>query len=176
MNADFYTISCPKDVINKTGELGAATQKTIHAYEAVDDLTANIIVSPSVANCNYVKLTITGKDRYYFVVSRETMTGDRCMLTLEEDVLMTWKDVVMTTPAIIRRSNIGSSKDFTSDIPLLSFSRISEESDAAFEYGDNSDLCFVIVSASQSATAAEDGGGVIQDFAGHSGGGGGVHW
>ena len=175
MTAYFYTISCPKDVIDKSSELGAGTSKTIQPYEALDDLTGTIIVSPSVANSNYVRLSVSGKTRYYFVTGREELTGDRCILHLEEDVLMTWKDVIMTTPAIIRRSNVGSSKDFASDIPLLSFSRISEESDASFEYGDNSNLCFVLVSASQSSSAA-DSGGVIGDFQGHAGGGNGGSW
>lgn len=177
MNAVFYNISCPYDVLDKTNSLGTGSQATLQPYEPIDDLSGHIIVSSDYINNNYVKLSMTGKDRYFFVTSREPMTGQRFRLNLEEDVLMTWKDDIKSTPGIIGRSNVGSSKDFRSDIPLFAFSRMSEDAGPSFEYGTADHLSMVLVSASQSWDLSfEDSGGLIGDYQGHAGGGASGGW
>lgn len=104
MIANFYNISCPKDTVNKTTYLSAATDVTISPYEAIDDLAGYIIVSPSKDEYNYVKIkNLNGRDRYYFVTAREDMTAQRCRLSLEEDVLMTFLNEIMDSEFLPKR-------------------------------------------------------------------------
>lgn len=92
MTANFYNISCPKNTLDKGTYLAAnPTNVTISPYEALDDTHGYIIVSSAQDEYNYVKIkALNGRDRYYFITARDVETAQRCKLTLEEDVLMTF--------------------------------------------------------------------------------------
>lgn len=129
MTATFYKIDCPITVLDKTSLLSNQAQAvTIEPYEPIDDLRGYIITSSTYDDDNYVKIdSVAGKDRYYFVTGRELMTAGRCKIMLEEDVLMTWHSVIEDTECVISRTGNSGWKDMGNDIPLMSYSIISDD-------------------------------------------------
>lgn len=152
MTAVFYKYNCPKSVMNKTNYLTEPSQKTTNPYEPIDDLNGYIIVSADCSQYNYVKLTLTGIDRYYYITSREPMTGQRFKLFLEEDVLFTFKDTINNADCVVDRGYIqGNEFMNTGNLPILGFNRLSETASNEIMYNDgNHNLYFALLVASNS--------------------------
>lgn len=149
MTAVFYKCACPKNVVDKIGYLTQIRSTSVAPYEPLDDLNGYLIVdgnhkesgnTTAEDESDYVKLSdITGNDRYYFIISRELMTGGRCKMRLEEDVLMTWKNIIKEANCVIDRAYLGGSEYMvTGDLPILGYQRLSEDSgyDEDFSYND----------------------------------------
>lgn len=173
MTCTIYKCDCPHNVVDKTSYL-ANTSALSHfdPYEAIDDLHGYIITDKASDGYDYVKITdISGKSRYYFVTSRELMPGQRCKLSLEEDVLMTWKTEILGTPCVVGRAGLGGLKDMGNDIPLMSYSIISDNAlqttilSDDLKYGTLNDLYYVLFTASSGnvAAAAEENTGILPD-------------
>lgn len=188
MTCTVYKCDCPNNVVDKTDYLENATVLThFDPYEAIDDLSGYILTDKTYDAYNYVKITsITGQTRYYFITSRELMPGQRCKMNLEEDVLMTWENVVMNTEGLIERCNVfggtkdkpvGPNKDYRGNLPALCFNRVTELSSDPLEYGENGrDFYYVLVTASKGSPNCRKKGGTVGEYGSHSGGGGGSGW
>lgn len=70
---------------------------------------------PPEANYCY----IAAFSRYYFINSQNITRGKDLKITLEIDVLMSWKDVINNTTVIASRSSNKGNKQLPDDIPLL---------------------------------------------------------
>lgn len=146
MLAQFYSFNGDPRVVEKTfDETSAAVD--IKPYTAVSDLRGYIIVSADYQSYNYVRLTIAGKQKYFFVTSKLVDTAGRLTMQLSEDVLMTWCDQILNTDCMVSKSNVGANPYFANDLPCLVYSRHSETAAASLEYDHNGDLYFVLVTA-----------------------------
>ena len=124
MTVYFYKYSGAPNVAYKT--LTGNTSANCNPYEPVDDLNGFIIVSSSYAEYNYVKFTLTGKERKYFITNREAMTGGRFRLYLREDVLSTMISSIEQCNCIVSRNNKYAETDMVDDrLRTLARERIS---------------------------------------------------
>lgn len=158
MTAQFYTFNGDPRVVEKTFASNSS-EVDIKPYSALNDLHGFITVSPDYQTYNYVRLVIAGKTKYYFVTAKTTDTAGRLTMQLAEDVLMTFKDLILNTDCMVARSNKGNPY-FQNDLPCLVYSRNSESSSEPLEYDHNNELFFVLVTAGGSAKAS---GGLVTE-------------
>lgn len=153
MNATFYKFSGdPREVVKSFG--ASSSVVSIAPYQAINDLRGYIIVSADYEAYNYVKLDIAGKTKYYFVTAKSIDTAGRITMSLSEDVLMTYSDIILNTDCMVARANNGGNPYFQNDLPCLVYSRNSEYSGSALEYDHNNSLYFVLVTAGGSVKSS----------------------
>ena len=126
MELELYKNDSSYNTINK--ELTLLTNLTIHLKQHTNLLHTQIIIhnSEQLKNLNYAKML----DRCYFV-QVQTINNDKfLLLTLDEDVLETYKkDILASSQDVIEKSTAGNvkqknvspetvSKTFNSDIKL----------------------------------------------------------
>lgn len=127
------TSSYPNEVI-KTASLPEGDPLTVEPTGTVDDLTCDFILnggSSSFVGKNYMQVNWgTGKNYYYFINKKTSMSGNRTMLSCEMDVLNTFSSTITASPAVISRtSNANFVNYFLRDnrVPILSTSQISSD-------------------------------------------------
>ena len=107
MKLELYKNDSSYNTINKT--LTLLTSLTIHLKQHTNLLHTQIIIhnSEQLKNLNYAKML----DRCYFV-QVQTLNNDKfLLLTLDEDVLETYKqDILNSSQDIIRKSAAGNVK------------------------------------------------------------------
>lgn len=103
--ANFATTTESTKKITKTPSFGANVP--ISAYEEVDDLTCDFILDGhGYHGYNYMKVTWdTGRVKYYFIETRTGMPGDRTKVRGVCDVLRTYKDTILSSPAVLNRTS-----------------------------------------------------------------------
>lgn len=95
--------------------------KTISAYEEIDDLTCDFILDGAgYHSYNYMRVAWNGKVKYYFIESRTGMTGNRTKLRGVCDVLTTYQNAVGNAPAVINRTSDGNHSD-----PMLKDNKVT---------------------------------------------------
>ena len=134
-----YTQNCENDVLNKTLSLkGVVTGQFNHSI-AVKNI--NIDVSDLPENFNYVY--IPSLSRYYYVDSIEIITANVRRLHLKEDVLMSWKSLILQQDAFVTRYGGATDKHLVDerypvdDIPVVTYtwpSNVSGVSVVEFKY------------------------------------------
>ena len=165
MTCTVYKLNCDPKVVDKTTFLASGSAlSSFNPYEAIDDLHGYIITGTSKDEYDYVKITdISGKTRYYFVTSRELMTGERCKINLEEDVLMTFKDKILNTNCLITNSNAAGNSYVPQHYPTKAFKRIFEDCSPEISYDNSGSTYFTIVycggSVSNMGEVVETSGG-----------------
>lgn len=96
-------------------------EKTISAYEDIDDLTCDFILDGAgYHGYNYMRVDWNGKVKYYFIESRTGMKGNMTRLRGVCDVLTTYQDAVGYAPAVINRT---SNKDHAD--PMLRDNKVT---------------------------------------------------
>lgn len=126
------TSSYPNEVI-KTATL-PQQWTSVDPTGTVDDLTCDFILnggSSSFVGKNYMAVNWgTGKEYYYFINKKTSMSGNRTLLSCEMDVLNTFSSTITASPAVISRtSNANFVNYFLRDnrVPILSTSQISSD-------------------------------------------------
>ena len=107
MKLDLYKCSSSFNTINK--ELTLLTTLTIHLKQGANLLYTQIIIhnNEQLKELNYAKML----DRYYFVQVQTLNNNKFLLLTLDEDVLETYKkDILNSSQDIIRKSTAGNVK------------------------------------------------------------------
>ena len=107
MKIELYKSSSSYNVINK--ELTLLTTLTIHLKQGANLLHTQIIIhnSEQLKGLNYAKML----DRCYFVQVQTLNNNKFLLLTLDEDVLETYKkDILNSSQDIIRKSTAGNIK------------------------------------------------------------------
>ena len=126
MELELYKNDSSYNTINK--ELTLLTSLTIHLKQHTNLLHTQIIIhnSEQLKNLNYAKML----NRYYFVQVQTLDNNKFLLLTLDEDVLETYKkDILASSQDVIEKSTAGNvkqtnvspetvSKTFNSDIKL----------------------------------------------------------
>ena len=126
MQLELYKNNSSFNTINKT--LTLLTTLNIHLKQGANLLHTQIIIhnSEQLKNLNYAKML----DRYYFVQVQTLNNNKFLLLTLDEDVLETYKqDILASSQDIIEKSTAGNikqtnvspetvSKTFNSDVKI----------------------------------------------------------
>ena len=126
MQLELYKNNSSFNTINKA--LTLLTSLTIHLKQGANLLHTQIIIhnSDQLKELNYAKML----DRYYFVQVQTLNNNKFLLLTLDEDVLETYKkDILASSQDVIEKSTAGNikqtnvspetvSKTFNSDIKL----------------------------------------------------------
>ena len=126
MQLELYKNSSSFNTINK--ELSLLNTLNIHLKQGANLFHTQIIIhnSEQLKNLNYAKML----DRYYFVQVQTLNNNKFLLLTLDEDVLETYKkDILASSQDIVEKSTAGNikqtnvspetvSKTFNSDIKL----------------------------------------------------------
>lgn len=102
MNIDFYTITDDPRTIEKT--LGSVVHSVgAHLLDSCSTHNPRLVLtySPNLIHANYFR--IPEWDAYYFMGDPVVSPGGRCVITGKEDVLMTYKNQILTLNAYCSR-------------------------------------------------------------------------
>jgi len=99
-------------------------EKTISAYEDIDDLTCDFILDGAgYHGYNYMRVEWGSQVKFYFIESRTGMKGNMTKLRGVCDVLTTYQEAVGSAPAVINRT---SNKDHAD--PMLKDNKVTTRS------------------------------------------------
>jgi len=128
-----------------------ATTKTIHFLDTENAVSPNVVLaySTGIDRCNYAY--IPQLHRYYWVKTISEVIGGMCTLTLQTDVLMTYKpDIMDTSLMIVRKSTGGSGMIPDSQLPLYPYKNlkvIEFDNKPFFNNFDENTQCFCLTVA-----------------------------
>lgn len=94
----------PKKVVKTISSW--STDKTISAYEDIDDLTCDFILDGAgYHGYNYMSVSWGEVVKYYFIESRTGMRGNMTKIRGVCDVLQTYQSAIGSAPAVINRTS-----------------------------------------------------------------------
>lgn len=105
ISATFYNISAdPRELTKDLGTAVITCDNNIVPYEPIDYIQPRIILdyNANVENCNYCYVSDWG--RYYFIRDVELVNGQKMIVHLDEDVLMTYNAEIKELPCYVLRS------------------------------------------------------------------------
>ena len=146
MKLDLYKCGSSFNTINK--ELTLLTTLNIHLKQNANLLHTQIIIhnSEQLKNLNYAKML----DRSYFVQVQTLNNNKFLLLTLDEDVLETYKqDILNSSQDIIRKSTAGNVKQ--TNVSPETVSRFFD-SDVKIEHGSS----IIMVTSGQPLATGEN--------------------
>lgn len=100
MTLNFYKQSATPNRVNKAGYLSeVGTINNVMFKETENELTPDFVMKTSdvVLNSNYFFCSATS--RYYFITSHEFISGGRIILHTRVDVLMTFRNEILSSSA-----------------------------------------------------------------------------
>lgn len=151
MELNFYKQSATPNRINKSGYLSeVGTVNGVTIKETENSLTPDFIMMTSdiVLNSNYFFCSATS--RYYFITSFDFLSGGRIVLHTRVDVLMTFRNEILSSSAWVEVSKDTSDVDdynmLHNDLPFRQDYKIKGKSstDTIFR-GSNTDLSVVLI-------------------------------
>ena len=122
---DLMRNNSPKEQVNKNLSNISTVTGTLKNQTSIIDPVINIQGDVgSFVRCNYMRISEFG--RYYFVTNIRSLTNDVFEISGHVDVLMTYRDAIISNSAIIRRQesdwnlylNDGSFKIYQNPIVL----------------------------------------------------------
>lgn len=122
MRVIFYSCKDAHNVLNKN--VGAAIVDTPDArpYDGCTVQNPVIVMqyNPTLVGCNYAY--IPEFNRYYYIGNIELQTGQRCIIPMNVDVLMSFRDEIKNVPMTAERSsNIPNSYLHDNEMELLAY-------------------------------------------------------
>ena len=117
MELNFYKQSATPNRINKSGYLSeVGTVNGVVIKETENSLTPDFIMMTSdvVLNSNYFFCSATS--RYYFITSHDFLSGGRIVLHSRVDVLMTFRNEILSSTAWVEVSKDTSDTDDNYDM------------------------------------------------------------
>ena len=149
MEIQLGNTSSPQRKIYK--EFVVATTKTIHFLDTENAVSPNVVLAYSSGIDRYNYAYIPQLHRYYWVNAISEVIGGMCTLTLQTDVLMTYKpDIMDTTLMIVRKSTGGSGMIPDSQLPLYPYKNlkvIEFDNKPFFNNFDENTQCFCLTVA-----------------------------
>lgn len=151
MELNFYKQSATPNRINKSGYLSeVGTVNGVTIKETENSLTPDFIMMTSdiVLNSNYFFCSATS--RYYFITSYDFLSGGRIVLHSRVDVLMTFRNEILSSTAWVEVSEDTSDIDdynmLHNDLPFRQDYTIKGKSstDTIFR-GGSTDLSVVLI-------------------------------
>lgn len=106
IKADFATWDGSPKKVFKSISSWPVSDKTISAYEDIDDLTCDFILDGAgYHGYNYMRVSWGEMVKYYFIESRTGMKGNMTKIRGVCDVLTTYQSAVGSAPAVINRTS-----------------------------------------------------------------------
>lgn len=91
MNIQFYENFDSAEHVNKSIQaVGNSLDCAVYGECSIETPTLLLAYNPILVTCNYAYISEWG--RYYYKTDLVTMSGNRCLLTLSVDPLMSFKD------------------------------------------------------------------------------------
>ena len=111
-SVNFYNISDDPRVLYKTTGEAIITPSSVTPYQPVDYVNPKLILgyNESIHNCNYcaIKWKVDTFTRYYYIRDVELANGEKMIVHLDEDVLMTYQEQIKELPCYVLRSSTHS--------------------------------------------------------------------
>lgn len=104
---------------------------TINATGTVDDVECKFVLDGAAYyKSNYIEVKWPDTDfaYYYFINRRESLSGNRTLLTCELDVLYTFSSIILECPAVLARTSNSDYVNFfirDTKVPIVSTTQIS---------------------------------------------------
>ena len=105
MNAQFFKFDGDPKILDKTFS-ESTNIVLIKPYQPVSDLRGFIVVSDDFENYNYCKIEIAGRWKSFFISGRSIDTAGRLTLSLDIDVLETFKNEIKKLPVVVGRNQL----------------------------------------------------------------------
>lgn len=123
MNCGFTTYSGNPYKIDKSGMLNFSDVRSVEAYNDVDDITCEFVVSGvDLHGYNYMYVDWNNHRKYYFIELRSGLKAGMTRIVARCDVLYTYKSAILESPAVLNRTSDGS-KGMT--FPFLKDNRVT---------------------------------------------------
>lgn len=106
----FYNNLSEKNVIRKTITNALNLAGTLREATSVTNPTITIESPVTIVSYNYCFIPYFS--RYYYVVDVKSMRNNLWAVTLRVDVLMSFKDSILNTPAIIDHTTLQDTTDY----------------------------------------------------------------
>lgn len=123
-------VSDASNSVRKTPSLG--DEITINAKGTVDDVECKFVLDGAdYYKSNYIEVKwpeVTDFAYYYFINKRESLSGNRTLLTCELDVLYTFSRIILECPAVLARTSNSDYVNFfvrDTKVPIVSTTQIS---------------------------------------------------
>lgn len=122
MRVVFYNCKDAKNVLNKNPGEAVLSASQVNPYEGCSIVNPMLIMTHSVdlTRCNYAY--IPDFNRYYFINNIELDTGQRAIISMSVDVLMSFKEEIKNVPMTAERSsNVPNSYLRDDNMELLAY-------------------------------------------------------
>lgn len=144
MNVKLYRNESNNNVLNKKitliNEYNILLKDNVDVYRPIIKIKTELL-----NNCNYV--FIQDFNRYYYVVNKRSINIEIIELTLECDVLMSFREHILNLKCIIdKQENINLGNKYYDDNSLISLSKEFIES-YNFNNGFNENGEFILITA-----------------------------
>lgn len=144
MNVKLYINESNNNVLNKKitliNEYNILLKDNVDVYRPIIKIKTELL-----NNCNYV--FIQDFNRYYYVVNKRSINIEIIELTLECDVLMSFREQILNLKCIIdKQENINLGNKYYDDNSLISLSKEFIES-YNFNNGFNENGEFILITA-----------------------------
>lgn len=144
MNIKLYRNESNNNVLNKKitliNEYNILLKDNVDVYRPIIKIKTELL-----NNCNYV--FIQDFNRYYYVVNKRSINIEIIELTLECDVLMSFREQILNLKCIIdKQENINLGNKYYDDNSLISLSKEFIES-YNFNNGFNENGEFILITA-----------------------------
>lgn len=144
MNIKLYKNDSNNNVLNKKitliNEYNILLKDNVDVYRPIIKIKTELL-----NNCNYV--FIQDFNRYYYVVNKRSINIEIIELTLECDVLMSFREQILNLKCIIdKQENINLGNKYYDDNSLISLSKEFIES-YNFNNGFNENGEFILITA-----------------------------
>lgn len=104
-------------------------EKTINAYEDIDDLTCDFILDGAgYHGYNYMRVEWGNKVKFYFIESRTGMKGNMTKIRGVCDVLTTYQVAIGNAPAVINRTSDKNHND-----PMLKDNKVTTRAETELD-------------------------------------------
>lgn len=125
MQITLYQCNDDNRVLNKTLNNPVA-YNAIFPLDSISEHSPQFILTynANILNKNY--LYCPDLNRYYYISSTELLTGSRILLSCSVDVLMSFKDDILSSNALVTRNeSVGLSDIVDEKLPLLNYKEIA---------------------------------------------------
>lgn len=107
-SVNFYNISDDPRVLYKTTGEAIITPSSVTPYQPVDYVNPKLILgyNEAIHNCNYCAISwqVDTFTRYYYIRDVELANGEKMIVHLDEDVLMTYANQIAQMPCYVLRT------------------------------------------------------------------------
>ena len=144
MTINLYNCTAENEVVDKSRYMSGSVSTDCEMVNT-DILNPVLKLSSNFLDKNYV-LIPDFENRYYFVSSIEMLRGGHMLMKCKVDVLMTYKDVILSTKCNIVRQENASDNKLVDNFCTVSVNKKNDIKNIGSVFGNvvESDSCYMI--------------------------------